>query len=110
MEFLQALMDYIDIPAVVLGMMLFASWFMIRSAQKRTDFDFGNMLKDECGRESAIRVAQLVALAFSSWFVMYDTIHNKMGDPTILLIYLGVWSGAKVADKLADALIAKWTK
>jgi hypothetical protein len=109
-QFIQLFFAFVDVPALILGMMLCAAWFMIRSAQKREDFDFGNMLRDENGKESATRLGVLAAIAFSSWFVMYDTIHNKAGDSTVLLIYLAVWSGAKVAEKLADALITKWGK
>jgi hypothetical protein len=107
---LSAITAYIDIPAIILGMMLAAAWFMIRSAQKRDDFDFGNMLKDDGGKESATRMGILVAMCFSSWSLMYDTIHNKQVDPTVILIYLCVWSGTKVAEKLVDALVAKWTR
>lgn len=110
LEYIKAFFNYVDIPAIILGMMLFAAWSMIRAAQKRDDFDFANMLRDDKGKESGTRIATLIALAFSSWFLMYDTIHGKKGDSTVLLIYLSVWSGAKVAEKLADALITKWAK
>lgn len=105
-----AVTSYIDIPAVVLGVMLTAAWGMVHSAQKRPDFDFGNMLKDENGKESSTRLAVLVAMCFSSWSLMYDTIHNKEVDRYALLIYLVVWSGTKVAEKLSDAIIAKWSR
>jgi len=110
LEILTAIFEYIDMPALILVLMLSAAWGMIRSAQKRADFDFGNMLKDENGKESAMRLGVLAAIAFSSWYVMSDLILSKAGDPTILLIYLVCWSGSPVALKLGEALVAKWTK
>lgn len=99
-----------NIPAILLSVMLGATWFMVRTAQKRHDFDFGNMLKDEGGKESATRLAILVALCMSSWALIFDTMKNGVVNDKLLMIYLLVWSGTKVAEKIADALVAKWGK
>lgn len=110
LEFFKTFLSYIDIPAIILGLMLCATWFMIMSARDKGHYDFSNMLRDENGKESITRIASITALAFSSWFVMYDTIHRKEGDSTVLLVYLAIWSGVKVAEKLVDAFAAKWAK
>lgn len=109
MDLLNAVLSYIDIPAVVLLILLGAFWSIVKASQARPDFDFSNMLKDDAGKESAMRLGIFVSLAISSWVVIYDTIHNKAGDSNTLLIYMAVWSGAKVAEKLVDALSNKWT-
>jgi hypothetical protein len=106
----KAFIATIDIPAIVLLIILAMGWGIVKQAQKREDFDFSNMLRDDNNKESALRFAVFVALAVSSWFVIYDTIHNKAGDNQALLIYVVVWSGAKVAEKLVEALAAKWSK
>jgi hypothetical protein len=110
LEILKLLLDYFDTPVLILLFMLGSMWGMVRVARRKGFYDFAVMLKDENGKESVTRLASLVALAFSSWFIMYDAIHNKQGDSTVLLIYLGVWSGAKVAERLVDALATKWSK
>lgn len=109
-EIIKVITGYLDVPAMVLLLLLLAGWKVINLAQQRPDFDFSNMLKDDAGKESALRMGIFISLAISSWFVVYDTIHNKQGDSQVLLVYLCVWSGAKVADKLADAVLAKWSK
>lgn len=110
LDILTAALKYIDIPALVLLVTLVGAWGIIHKAQNRQDFDFGNMLKDDNNKESVARLGALAAIGVSGWAVMYDTIHNQNLDATTLGIYLAVWSGTKVADKLADALLAKWSK
>lgn len=105
-----AVFQYMDIPAMVLLVLLFAGWGVVKKAQSRTDFDFAQMLKDDNGKESVSRLGALTAIAVSSWAVMYDTIHSQAADHAILGIYLAVWSGTKIADKFADAFLAKWSK
>jgi hypothetical protein len=110
MEIVKAIFTYIDIPTLVLLCMLFGFWFIARTAQARPDFDFGNMLKDPEGKESVTRLGMVVAIPFTWWGFMADTMANKAVDPVVLAICLACWSGTPVAMKLGDAIVAKWTK
>ena len=93
-----------DVPLLVLIVLLAATGVILWLAQKRDDFDLANVLKDESGKESALRVCTLGAFAFSSWSVMKDTLRTEGIDPQIMLIYCLTWSGALVFVKFAD----KW--
>jgi hypothetical protein len=109
-ELMKLIFSYIDVPALFLLIMLIGAAWVVNKAQEREDFDFGNMLKDENNKESGYRLLAIASFPFASWYVVYDLIHNKTADPTTFLIYVAIYSGAKVADKAVDALIAKWSK
>lgn len=111
LDLLRLLTGYFSLPSFFLCLMLAAAWSMVHKAQSRPDFDFGNMMKDPEGKESAMRLAVLGAFCFSSWFLMAIMSNNPTGDHTnIYLIYLVCWSGSPVALKLGEALLAKWSK
>lgn len=95
----------IDLPAIMLGVMLVLAAFVMWRAQKRTGFDFGNMLRDEAGKESAVRIGVLVSLAVSSWVVMnHALLSGRDINPQVFGLYVFSWSGALVFVKAAD----KW--
>ncbi len=104
----------IDVPAIVLLILLAAGLGVMWASQRRPDFDFGNMLKDESGKESAMRFAVFVCLAISSWHLIYLTIHviTEKGSLDTLFnfyaLYLAVWSSAKIVEKVIDLLLAKF--
>lgn len=90
-----------DLATVTLvAMLLVAAWIMWK-AQKRSDFDFAQMLLDEAGKPSALRLSIMGSFAISSWVVMHDTLDNTLTDWEFVS-YLAVWSGAKVADTFAQ--------
>jgi hypothetical protein len=95
----------IDLPAIILFIMLLLAAHVMLSAQRREGFDFGNMLRDEAGKESAVRIGVLVSLAISSWTVMnHALLAGKDINPQIFGLYVFAWSGALVFVKAAD----KW--
>ena len=110
LEAIKAFTSYIDVPTLILLGMLGFAWSIVHKAQKREDFDFGNMLKDESGKESAHRLTAIGSFAVSTWYIMYYGMHVTNPDPVIFGIYVGAWSGTAVAMKFGDALIAKWSK
>lgn len=83
--------------------MIVAAAFVIVKAQQRQDFDFAGMLRDESGKESALRLAILGSFAISSWSLCYETM-NGAREWWHLAIYCGTWSGAAVVRDLAQ----KW--
>jgi archaellum biogenesis protein FlaJ (TadC family) len=107
-DFLKSLT--ISTPSVVLfGILLFAVYVAFK-AQKRDDFDFADMLRDETGKPSALRTSIFVSLAITSWVLVYIVIEKRVSDSTLFnlfAIYIAVWSGAKVAEKAIDAWAAR---
>lgn len=95
----------IDLPAIVLLIMLLVAAYVMWKAQQRRTFDFSNMLRDESGKESSVRIGILVSLAVSSWVVMnHALLAGKDINPQIFGLYIFGWSGALVFVKAAD----KW--
>ena len=90
--------EMIDFPALILLFMLASGLWVVRQAQKRKDFDFADMLKDETGKPSALRLGIFVCMFITSWVMMYLTIDKTMA-PMYFVWYLLIWSGAKVAEK-----------
>jgi hypothetical protein len=92
------------IPSTVLIVLLLLMAYVLFSAQKsREDFDIANMLKDENGKESGLRLALLVSLAISSWAVVTMVLNNTLST-NVWVGYLATWSGSLVFIKAAD----KW--
>lgn len=105
----------IDVPSLALGVMaLIGCWMMIK-AQRRPDFDWGNLFKDQDGKESAARLGMVAALALSTWLLIFVTMNTPKSAFTgdllfnIFCVFMAVWSGAKIVDKALDLLIARWT-
>lgn len=91
------------LPTAVLALLFALGGFVMWRAQQRDGFDFSNMLRDENGKESGVRLGILVSLAISSWWVVYLTLNKILGYYE-QLIYLGTWSGVALFAKL----IEKW--
>lgn len=91
------------IPLAILFTFLCISWWMLRKAQKKPDFNIENMLRDENGKESATRYIALMAFAFSSWMLAVEVLAAKL-DTQRFFYYLLAWSGSLV---LAD-LVKRW--
>jgi hypothetical protein len=68
------------------------------------------MLRDDAGKPSAFRLAIFVSLAVSTWVIMYIVLKSNTLDPWIFLSYLGIWSGAKVAETAINAYAGKINK
>jgi len=103
----------IDLPAVMLFVMLLLAGYVLWKAQQRKGFDFGNMLRDENAKESAVRIGILVSLAVSSWTMMnHALLAGKDINPHIFGLYVFAWSGALVFVKAADKWNGSlpWTK
>jgi hypothetical protein len=95
---------HVDVPLVVLIILLLLCWQVLYLSQKNGKLDLSNMLRDDAGKESGLRLAMLGAFAVSSWALMWDTIQVGSLDWRIFLIYSATWSGAPVFAKL----IEKW--
>lgn len=86
---------------LVLFLMLIATWFIIKRAQHGGKFDFGNLLRDEEGKESALRLAAIGSFAISSWVIMQLTVTASITE-TYYGIYLLTWSGSVVLAKAIE--------
>lgn len=100
MSWIEAHTNTADIMLVLL--LLVATWVVWR-AQQRQDFDFAEMLQDDSHKASALRLGVLGSFAISSWIVLHDTLAGTISDWQFGT-YLGVWSGAKVAETFAQRL------
>lgn len=100
-------MSSLDFPAAILLLLLFACFAIVIRAQRRADFDWGDALRDDTGKVSAMRLGVLVCLVISSWVLVDLTLKYADKDPEKLLyfylIYVAVWSGAKIVEKLLEA-------
>lgn len=78
-------------------------------ASKKVGFDWSEMLKGADGKPSSLRLGILVSIAVSSWVLVYSFLNktNSSSDLVWLFgIYLAVWSGAKVAEKMVDGWVS----
>lgn len=77
--------------------------------QSRKDFDFADMLVDDSGKASAVRLGTIVSMIITSWVMIYVTLSKTQGDVItgVFALYIGIWSSAKVAEKAIDAWSAK---
>jgi hypothetical protein len=111
-EVIYSVLSNIDFPAVVLSMMLIGMAIAMVSAQKAADFDWGDAFRDDHGKISWLRAAVLVALAISSWSLIYGMMNGmRIGfnaDDLVKILdalfwwyvaYMVVWAGTKTADK-----------
>jgi hypothetical protein len=89
------------LPVVVLIALACLGGYVMWRAQKRDGFDFSNMLRDENGKESAVRLGILVSLAISTWWVVWMALHNILGVYEQLL-YLGTWAGVAAISKAIE--------
>jgi hypothetical protein len=108
-----SVINYFNAPALALVVMFIGAFYVLHAAQAREDFDLGNILKNENGKESLAAMGGLVAIILSGWCLVYSLTQVKdMNSDTFVTLYalhLVVWSGTKVAEKLVDAVSAKWS-
>lgn len=104
----------IDAPALSLFFGSLITLYVVFAAQRRNNFDWGNALRDDSGKESALRLAIFVSIVVTSWLLIFISM-NVIKDGKDLeqlypffVTYLAVWSGAKVAEKALDAILAKF--
>lgn len=100
----------IDLPAAVLLLVFFMLVYVMYKTQSsdKNNFDFADMLRDELSNKpSSSRLAMFVCLGISTWGIMYILI-TKRGeiDTWLFIAYVGIWSGAKVAEKGMDMFLA----
>ena len=95
---------HVDLPAVVLVVMLIGVARMLAKAQKRSDVDLVDVLRNIDGKISFLPSAGIGAFMFSSWVLMHDAMASTLTDAQ-WWGYLMFWSGAPVANTLAN----KWT-
>jgi hypothetical protein len=103
----------IDLPAIMLFVMLLLAGYVMLKAQQKEGFDFGNMLRDENGKESAVRIGVLVSLGVSSWTLMnHALLAGANISEGVFAIYVFGWSGALVFVKVADRWngVFPWSK
>lgn len=107
-----SILSYLSAPGLALVVMFVGAGIVLFEAQKRSDFDIGNFLKNDSGKESMAALGGLAAIVLSGWVLVYTATKVKDFDvQTFLWIYaihLAVWSGTKVAEKLVDAFSTRW--
>jgi hypothetical protein len=86
---------------LVLFLILLASAVIVWRAQAGTTFDFGNMLRDEEGKESALRLAAFGSFGISTWVLMQLAVTAALTE-TYFAIYLLTWSGSAVLSKFLE--------
>jgi hypothetical protein len=98
-------LSMVDFPAVILLVMTLLGVYVLYQTQKSksNNFDFADMLRDDAGKPSAFRLAIFVCLAISSWVIMYIVVQTKAIDLWLIVFYMLIWSGAKIAEKIVDA-------
>ena len=95
----------IDFPAIILLLIVLMGAYVLYKTQssENNNFDFSDMLRDDKNKPSALRLGIFVCLAISSWAIMYLIVSTQSIDTWVLVAYMAIWSGAKVAEKLVDA-------
>src|SRR5882757_1456925 len=101
----------IDAPAASLIVMTLAIAAFAVQASRHPDSFWASAFKDENNKVTFTRLAMLVALAVSTWHLIFVTM-NVIKDGKDLadlfpyyLTYLGLWSGVKAAEKALDAIV-----
>lgn len=99
-DLIKILYNDFDIATVILFLILFLGGWILWTIQKRgnNNFNFEEMLRDEDGKPSSFRLAVFVSLAVSTWIIMYIVLKTNTLDTWMFVTYLGIWSGAKVAE------------
>ena len=93
-----------DVPKVALTVLFIAFFFSIWKLQKRprTEFDFGEIYKDENNKVSAGRFILVGSWIVGTWYVM-QTMMDGIPDVEIYAIYMGgtglTGLGMKALDK-----------
>jgi hypothetical protein len=106
-------MRTLDIPAMVLVVMVVVMAWVLYQTQKRPDFDFGNMMRDDTtsaaypkGKESVYRLIAPGCFTIHTWYIVHETVLKGL-EKNDIIEYALLWSGSLVAVKLIDAV---WPK
>lgn len=101
-----------DTANILLVFLMGVAWRIGVLAQRREDFDFAEMLRDELGKASALRLGVLGSFAVSSWTLVHEALATGSIEPQLYWAYLATWSGAMVFIKAVDKWEGKlpWTK
>jgi hypothetical protein len=98
------MLSHVNAADTVLVVLLIGAAWVVWMAQRREDFDFADMLKDDgTGKATPLRFAIIGSFAVSSWVVMHDTLASNLSD-TQWVVYLVTWSGAAIMRVFAE----KW--
>jgi ABC-type sulfate transport system permease component len=91
----------IDFPGLILLLIFVILFYLLYVAASNKKINFAQMLLSEDNKASSTRLSMLIALAVSSWALMYILItkHGEI-DTWLYVSYISVWSGIKVADKV----------
>lgn len=112
MDILKFIAELFDVSYILLFVLLWMAWHILRRAE-RPDNYWSGVFSDDAGKRSALRVATLVALAVTSAALMYLVVNStkNVADMDALwkwwTVYVCAWSGAPVVSKALDYLIAK---
>lgn len=100
-----AWLQALDIPTIVLMVVMGLGAWILWKVQKdpNNDFNFEEMLRDENQKPSAFRLAIFISLAVSTWVIMHIVLKTNTIDSWVFVTYLGIWSGAKVAESALNA-------
>lgn len=93
-----------DVPLILLGLLMFASLWMLVCASRSPNGTVGRMLQDENAKASVLRLTVLWGFIVASWVVMKDTLRPEGVDRWVFAIYVAGTFGAHVAVKLGE----KW--
>lgn len=86
-------------------------WWAYRVERElNNNFSWLDMLRDENGKPSFLRLAIPLAGLSSTIVLFYVVSHNDPEDLQFYLYYLIFWSGAPVAGKALDAAVNIWGK
>ena len=101
--------DLLNIANLLLTVLLLSFVWIGSQASKKVGFDLSEMLKGTDGKPSSLRLGILVSIAVSSWVLVYSFLNKTNSSPDLVYlfgIYLAVWSGAKVAEKIVDGWVS----
>lgn len=109
MDHLQKFASSLDIATTILLLLLLLGVWVLWNVQKNpaNEFNFEEMLRDESGKPQAFRLAIFVQLAVSTWIIMFIVLKTNALDTWMFVTYLGIWSGAKVAETAITAYAGK---
>lgn len=99
------------IPLGMLAVTVLAAALIVRAAQRRDDFDFGEMLREEAadgkpGKVSGSRVISFGAFGASTWALMTYSVAHAVTD-WMWWGYLAAWSLSPVLTAFVSAWRAK---
>lgn len=107
---MEHLIAFLNIPNLLLGSLLGLAVWVLYSASRSQRFDPVDMLLDDRGKASSSRLAVFVALAVSTFMMVYFTTNKRVDDETLLYMfgaYIMTWAGSKTLEKGVEAWSSK---